>query len=79
MKDISIPEDAEKSWDDILKQNYIEYTRDNLKYRMWLEDEQSISNKLDLVSKYDLAGAGFWEKDRETEDIWSIIKQKLGK
>ena len=45
---------------------------------MWIEDEKSISYKLDLVNKYNLAGAGFWEKDREKEIIWDIAQQKLG-
>ena len=44
---------------------------------MWIEDETSIKNKLELVKKYNLAGAGFWEKDREKEDIWAEIKQQL--
>ncbi len=77
MKDINIPTNATKSWDDNLKQNYIEYTQDNAICKMWIEDEDSISSKLDLVNKYDLAGAGFWEKDRENEDIWDIVDEKL--
>ncbi len=77
MKDINIPSNATKSWDDNLKQNYIEYTQDNAICKMWIEDEDSISSKLDLVNKYDLAGAGFWEKDRENEDIWDIVDEKL--
>ena len=79
MKDVTIPEDAEKKWDENLKQNYIQYKRDNITYKMWIEDEKSISYKLDLVNKYNLAGAGFWEKDREKEAVWDIVAQKLGK
>ena len=77
MKDIEIPEDAKVEWDENLKQNYIEYKRDNTVYKMWVEDEKSISCKLDLVEKYNLAGAGFWEKDREKDTIWDIVEEKL--
>ncbi len=77
MKDIEIPEDAKVEWDENLKQNYIEYKRDNTIYKMWVEDEKSISCKLDLVEKYNLAGAGFWEKDREKDTIWDIVEEKL--
>lgn len=77
MKDVKIPSNAIKTWDDNLKQNYIEYKVGNAVYKMWIEDEESISSKLDLVNKYELAGAGFWEKDRENEDIWDIVEQKL--
>lgn len=73
----SIPSDATKVWDDDLKQYYVEYTKDQKKYKIWVEDEKSIENKLDLVEKYNLAGAAYWEKDRETEDVWNIISQKL--
>ena len=77
MKDIIIPEDAKIKWDENLKQTYIEYERENTIYKMWIEDEKSVSAKLDLVEKYDIAGAGFWEKDREKDTIWDIVEEKL--
>ena len=49
MKDVEIPNDAKVKWDENLKQTYIEYKRDNTVYKMWIEDEKSISAKLDLV------------------------------
>lgn len=80
MKDIKIPDGVQTKWDEKLKQNYIEYSDGGIgKYKMWIEDAESISAKLDLVNEYQLAGAGFWEKDRETEDIWNVIKEKLNK
>ncbi len=78
MKDIKIPNGVQAKWDERLKQNYIEYSDGGAgKYKMWIEDVKSISAKLDLVNHYELAGAGFWEKDRETEDVWEVIKEKL--
>lgn len=78
MKDVKIPNGVQAKWDDRLKQNYIEYSDGGAgKYKMWIEDAQSIAAKLDLVNQYELAGAGFWEKDRETEDVWEVIKEKL--
>ncbi len=72
-----IPADAEKQWDDELKQYYIEYMRGNIKYQMWIEDAKSITEKLGLIKKYNLAGGAYWEKDRETEEIWTITKELL--
>lgn len=79
MKNIekSIPEGVTKEWDDILKQNYIQYEKDGAVYKMWIEDEESIKDKLSLVNKYNLAGSAYWAKDFETENIWNIIKQEL--
>lgn len=78
MRDITIPNGAQISWREDEKQNYMEYTDGDATYKMWIEDEQSISAKLDLINKYDLAGAGFWEKDREKDGIWKIVSDKLG-
>ncbi|MCI8482547.1 MAG: hypothetical protein HFJ27_05845 [Clostridia bacterium] len=44
---------------------------------MWIEDVDSIREKLNLISQYELAGGAFWEKDRETEDIWTLVEEKL--
>ena len=77
MKDAKIPSNVKVTWDDTTKQNYYEYEENGTTYKMWIEDETSISNKLNLVNQYNLAGAGFWEKDREKDGVWSIIKEKL--
>ena len=73
----SIPEGVTKEWDDKLKQNYVEYQKDGATYKMWIEDEQSIKEKLDLVDKYNLAGASYWVKDYEQSNIWNVINEKL--
>lgn len=72
-----IPDGVEKQWDDELKQYYIEYTQKNIKYQMWIEDVESIKAKLGLITKYNLAGGAYWEKDREVEEIWTITKEIL--
>ena len=77
MNNVSIPSNASKTWDDLRKQNYIEYKDGSYTYKMWIIDEESISCKLDLINNYKLAGAGFWELDRETAGVWKIISEKL--
>ena len=77
MKAVSIPNGVTTTWNDITKQNYYEYEKDGVKYKMWIEDEMSIKSKLQLIKNYNLAGAGFWEKDREKEGVWTIIKEQL--
>ena len=44
---------------------------------MWIEDEESIKAKLDLVNNYNLAGAAYWSKDRESNTIWGVIAEEL--
>lgn len=80
LKDVDkvIPANVEKKWNDNLKQYYIEYTQNGAVYKMWIEDLKSISAKLDLINKYKLAGVAYWEKDRESPEVWDIVKEKLG-
>ena len=78
MRSVTIPQGVAKSWDDDTKQYYIEYEQNGTKYKMWIEDEESLKAKLDLVNTYDLAGGAFWAKDRESNTVWAIIAEKLG-
>lgn len=73
--DDKIPEGVEKVWNDDTKQYYVEYTKNGATYKMWIEDEESIKAKLELVQKYELAGSAFWEKDRETPGVWKLVKE----
>lgn len=79
LKDVDevLPANVEKKWDDNLKQYYVEYTENGAVYKMWIEDTTSISAKLDLINEYQLAGAAYWEKDRESPEIWNIVQEKL--
>lgn len=79
MEDIyeNIPEGTNIEWDDSLKQNYAEYEQDGATYKVWIEDDDSIKAKLELVNEYNLAGAAYWEKDREPDEIWNTISEVL--
>lgn len=64
------------SWDETTKQNYAEWDgSDGLKYKIWLEDAQSIEAKLQLMKEYKLAGTAAWRIGYETPDIWEMILQ----
>ena len=75
----NIPNDVEKQWDDNLKQYYVEFKSGSSTKKMWIEDGASIQAKVSLVTKYNLGGTSCWEKDRETSNIWTIIKTELEK
>lgn len=77
MRSVTVPDGVEKVWDEDTKQYYMEYTSGGATYKMWIEDEESIKAKLDLINQYELAGAGFWSKDRESNKIWNIIAEEL--
>ena len=41
---------------------------------IWIEDEESMKKRIDLVEKYDLPGAAAWMLTQEIDKIWSVIK-----
>ena len=47
---------VETKWLEDVGQYYGEYSRGNIVYKIWLEEEKSIEEKVKLVKKYDLAG-----------------------
>lgn len=76
--DKAIPSNVEKKWNENLKQYYVEYNQNGSTYKMWIEDEKSIEEKLNLVNKYKLGGVSFWEKNMDTDKIWDLVSNKLG-
>ncbi len=73
----TLPSDVTRTWNENTKQYYVEYSSERYKYEMWIEDAKSIEEKLNLINRYELAGGAFWEKDRETDDIWTLTEEKL--
>lgn len=51
----------EMYWNKDVSQNYAELSTDNGLYQMWLEDEQSLDAKMQLVQKYELGGVAEWK------------------
>ena len=73
-----LPENQVATWDEDLKQYYVEYEKKGKKYKMWIENEKSIGEKINLAKKYNLAGIAFWEKDREPNtEFWTFVKEEL--
>ena len=59
---------VETVWDGSISQNYGEYEKDGSTYQIWMEDAQSIAEKVKLIPKYDLAGVAQWRLGFESND-----------
>ena len=68
---------VETYWDKTTSQNYGKYDIDNSTYQIWIEDSQSIAEKVKLVSKYNLAGVSEWKLGFENSGIWQVISDNL--
>ncbi len=69
----------EVEWDDATCQNYGEYTSGDTLYQVWLEDEQSIQVKLNIMEKYGIAGVASWRLGYEKPEIWDEIVNYLNR
>lgn len=67
----------EMYWNKDVSQNYAELSTDNGLYQMWLEDEQSLDAKMQLIQKYELGGVAEWKLGFERADVWNTISQYL--
>lgn len=70
---------VETYWDQNTSQNYGKYenAEDGSTCQIWLEDAQSIAEKVKLVPKYELAGVAAWKLGFENSSIWSVITENL--
>ena len=61
--------------DEASGQYYAETTKADGVYKIWIEDYTSISKRIDLIEKYNLAGFGAWKLGLETDDIWQALER----
>ena len=64
---------ASSMWDESTGQNYAEFEEDGSFYQVWLEDEQSVEVKLNVMASYNIAGVGAWKLGLERPSVWNVI------
>ena len=72
-----VDNNIELIWLEDTYQYYGGFVKDNVEYKIWLEDEKSLDYKISLVHKYNLAGIASWRKGYETANIWNSIYKSL--
>ena len=65
------------SWDKTCGQNYGETIKGNTTYKVWVEDDKSLEEKLKVMDNYGLAGAAFWKKGFDNTAAWNVIAKYL--
>ena len=68
---------AQAQWDENTSQNYAEWEADGGTYKIWLEDNQSLEEKLKVISANDLAGVAEWRLGWENASVWDLILQYI--
>jgi spore germination protein YaaH len=70
-------EGSKFNWDETTKQQYAEYAYNGKTCKIWLENKESLNEKLALIMQADVAGVGSWRVGYETSDIWNVISTHL--
>lgn len=66
---------AQTEWDAVAKQNYAQWEGDGGTYKIWLEDSQSLEEKLKVIKANNLAGVAEWCLGMEASGVWDLILQ----
>ena len=66
------------NWSEETSQDYGEYQdSEGNTYKIWLENEASIAEKVKLVKEYNLAGVAAWKLGFERASIWEVITTNM--
>lgn len=66
-----------ETWDASLGQNVATVETSDARYTIWMEDEQSMEEKLKVLQSADLAGVAEWKLGFECADVWSLISKYI--
>lgn len=63
----------EPQWDEETCQNYAEWQEGQSTYQIWVEDEESIRVKLNVMETYSLGGVAVWRLGYGNATAWELI------
>lgn len=69
--------DATPKWDKETEQYYAQFKGDGGTYKIWMEDENSLKKKLEVVTSSKAAGVAFWKLGFERAATWLTIQEAL--
>ena len=64
---------AQAVWSEEDGQYIAEYEKDGKTYKMWVENEKSLEEKLKVMKQNNLAGAAYWKLGLERASAWDTI------
>jgi spore germination protein YaaH len=66
-----------KIWDPEVGQSTLNYQENGDVKKVWIEDEESLTLKLQIMRDYELAGAAVWRKGFESPWLWALMERLL--
>lgn len=62
-------------WNTDVSQKYAQAVTDSGTEEIWMEDEESLDAKMNLIAEYDLAGVAEWKLGFERAAVWDVISK----
>lgn len=60
-----------------LNQKYVEFTKGSIRYIMWLEDEFTLKNKINIVKQNNLKGISLYKSGYESNGIKGVLNEEI--
>lgn len=60
-------------WDETVRQYYAEYKKGSATYKIWLEETDSLREKLSYIKSAGLAGTAVWRLGFEKPEVWTLF------
>lgn len=60
-------------WDETTCQNYAEWKDGNVIYQIWIEDEESLRVKLNVMNSQKIGGVAVWRLGYGTSGAWQLV------
>lgn len=73
-KDVLSRNKVTAQYDEASGQNYAEYKKNGITYKIWMEDMDSLHERLKVIAGADVAGMAAWRLGFETEQVWPVIE-----
>lgn len=66
---------ATKKWDETTNQNYAEWSGNGGTNKIWLEDDDSLRSKLEVMKTQGVNGVAVWQLAYSTGSAWEVINE----
>ncbi|MBP3577759.1 MAG: hypothetical protein J6K15_06580 [Lachnospiraceae bacterium] len=73
-KDVLARNKVKAEPDEASGQNYAAYKKDGKTYKIWMEDMDSLHERLKIIAGANVAGVAAWRLGFETEEVWPVIE-----
>lgn len=66
---------TKQTWDTEFGQYRVEYQENGFTYVIWVEDQTTVTARMDIAKKYDIAGVAAWRLGYDTRELWTAVLQ----